>query len=195
MPDSARLVSRLTPPPLYPHRMCAVRFRSITPPLRPLPPTPPHPLQASLPGIAPDTFEADTYTVHIGRSPPATPPPSPSVPQFSIPESLSYISHDSLQDSSPNDMSQWDQLLVHSSGGQSRGRRAYDYIPFTAIAPHYLRSNTRTPAWILEQVRGEIPSDLIKLKPGSAICVQDNTLQRAYQAPSAPVMMGVIDHM
>jgi hypothetical protein len=176
--------------------MCAAQFRSISPPPRGrTPPSPPHPLQASLPGIAPDLFGPNAHTMRVERDPPTAPPSSPSPSHLANSEIRNYRGQDSLSGVIPNEMSRWDQLLYYFSDGRSGGRRAYDYMPFTAIAPRYLASNTRTPAWILEEVRGGISSDLIKLRPGSAICLQDTTLQEAFNAPSAPTMLGVIDRM
>ena len=53
------------------------------------------------------------------------------------------------------------------------------------------------PAWLLEQVRMDVPSDLIKLRPGSAVCLQDLSLSlcNSFYAPTMPTMLGVIDRM
>ena len=64
-----------------------------------------------------------------------------------------------------------------------------------AIAPRFLPSDIRIPAWILEEVRGSVSSDLLKLRPGSAICLQDISRQEAFYNPIAPTMMGTIDRM
>ena len=89
----------------------------------------------------------------------------------------------------------WNQLLFYFSQGRAAGRRAWDYIPFTAIAPSYFPFGVRTPACILEQVRGDISSELIKLRLGSAICIQDISHQNTFYNPAAPTMLGTIDWM
>jgi len=89
----------------------------------------------------------------------------------------------------------WDQLLYYFSQSRAEGQHVWDYIPFTAISPCYLPSGIITPAWILEQVRGDVSSDLIKLRPGSAICLQDISRQDAFYDPAAPTVLGTIDHM
>jgi hypothetical protein len=114
----------------------------------------------------------------------------------SIYESLDNIEDQELWPGiNPSEMTRWDQLLYYFSQGRSVGLRAYDYIPFTAIAPRFLPSTLQTPAWILEKVRGDISSDLLKLRPGSAICLQDISRQEAFYDPIAPTMMGTIDRM
>ena len=90
---------------------------------------------------------------------------------------------------------QWDQLLYYFAQGRNMGQWAQDYLPFIAIAPEYLPTDVHTPAWLLEQVRMDVPSDLIKLRPGSAVCLQDLSLCDSFYAPTIPTMLGVIDRM
>ena len=47
----------------------------------------------------------------------------------------------------------------------------------------------------VEQVRMDVPSDLIKLRPGSAVCQQDLSLHDSFYAPTIPTMLGVINQM
>ena len=67
--------------------------------------------------------------------------------------------------------------------------------PVIAIAPEYLPTDVHTPTWLLEQVRMDVPSDLIKLRPGSAVCLQDLSLHDSFYAPAIPTMLGVINRM
>ena len=67
--------------------------------------------------------------------------------------------------------------------------------PVIAIAPEYLPTDVHTPTWLLEQVRMDVPSDLIKLRPGSAVCLQDLSFHNSFYAPTMPTMLGVIDRM
>src|SRR6202047_772030 len=60
---------------------------------------------------------------------------------------------------------------------------------------HSSLSDICTSAWILEQMRGGVPSDLLKLGPGSAISLQDISLREAFYMPAAPTLFGVIDFM
>ena len=89
----------------------------------------------------------------------------------------------------------WNQLLFYFSHGRATGRHAWDYIPVTAITPSYLPFSIRTPAWILEQVRGDVSSELIRLRLGSAICTQNISHQNTFYNPAAPTMLGTIDQM
>ena len=79
--------------------------------------------------------------------------------------------------------------------GREAGREVHNYLSFTAVTPHYLPPDIRTLAWILEQMRGGVPSDLLKLGPGSAISLQDISLREAFYMPAAPTLFGVIDFM
>ena len=59
----------------------------------------------------------------------------------------------------------------------------------------FLPTDVCMPAWLPEQIRMDIPSDLIKLRPGSAICLQDLSLHDSFYAPAIPTMLGVFDQM
>ena len=69
----------------------------------------------------------------------------------------------------PGEGTQWDQLLYYFTQGRNMGQWAQDYLLFIAIAPEYLPTDVCMPAWLLEQVSMDVPSDLIKLRPGSAV--------------------------
>ena len=73
------------------------------------------------------------------------------------------------------------------------GRWAQNYLPFITIAPEYLPTDVHTPAWLLEQVRMDVPSDLIKLRPGTAVYLQDLSLRDSFYTPTIPTMLGVIN--
>jgi hypothetical protein len=176
--------------------MWAAQFRhpSPRPRARTLPPTPPHPLQSTLPSFTQNSIE------HAERNVPGAPPPSLDSFRSTSLGSNDYDDQESLPDAVPDDIesgvsSRWDNLLYYHSQGRSAGRHTSDYLSFNAIAPKYLPPNIRTPAWILEHIRGDFPSDRIKLGPGSPICLQDVSLRDAFYAPSAPTIIGIIDRM
>jgi hypothetical protein len=179
--------------------MWAAQFRHPSPSFRTraLPLSPLHPLQATLPSITWDTIEQN---IHTECDVPGVPLPSLDsfrsssfdLDEFDDQEPVSQTASD---DPGPIVSSQWDDLLHYYSKGRSAGRHTCDYLPFTSIAPKYLPSDIRTPTWILEQIRGDFPSDQIKLGLGSPISLQDITLRDTFYAPSAPTMLGVIDRM
>ena len=155
--------------------------------------TPPHPLQ-SMP--LDDNLEQavqNITSVRTGIGPPNIPPPSPITAFSLICESLNLEDTESMDGIDSSETMCWNQLLFYFSQGRAAGRHAWDYIPFTAITPSYLPFGIRTPAWVLEQVRGDISSELIGLRPGSAICVQDISRQNTFYNPAAPTMLGTID--
>src|SRR6202011_697964 len=91
--------------------------------------------------------------------------------------------------------SRWNSFLREFSQGRVAGREVRDYLSFTAITPRYLPPDIRTSAWILEQMRGGVPSDLFKLGPSLAISLQDISLQEAFYMLAAPTLFGIIDCM
>jgi hypothetical protein len=182
--------------------MWAAQFRPPSPPRRARtpPPTPPHPLQMALPSALQYPFIEDRHTFLANRQIPVTPPPS-SISSDSSNSLGSTFSNDPMIVAGndirvhPGEWTQWDQLLYYFAQGRNMGRWAQDYLPFIAIAPEYLPTDIRTPAWLLEQIRMDVPSDLIKLRPGSAVCLQDLSLRDSFYAPAIPTMLGVIDRM
>src|SRR6202011_1122537 len=157
------------------------------------PPTPPHPLQeARL--HDPSNFRE----IQGERSVSATPPPSPSSSasvQSSRENLLSDIDVKAISITATREGSQWNGFLWEFSQGRVAGREVHDYLSFTTIAPRYLPSDIRTSSWILEQMRGGVPSDLLKLGPSLAISLQDISLQEAFYAPAEPTLFGVTDCM
>jgi hypothetical protein len=125
--------------------------------------------------------------------PPDVPPPSPITTFSSIRKSLDLEDTESMDGIDSSKTTRWNQLLFYFFQGRTAGRCAWDYIPFTVIAPSYLPFGVRTPAWVLEQVRGDVSSELIRLRPGSAICVQDISHQNTFYNPAPPTMLGTID--
>ena len=125
-------------------------------------------------------------SAHTAIGPPDAPPPSPITTLSSIYESLNLENAELMDGIDSSETTHWNQLLFYFSQSRAAGRHAWDYIPFTAIAPSYLPVSIRTPAWILEQVRGDVFSELIRLRPGSAICVQDIFHQNTFYNPAAP---------
>ena len=123
------------------------------------------------------------------------PPPSPITSFSSICKSLNLEDPESMDGIDSSQTTGCNQLLFYFSQGRAAGRRAWDYIPFTAVTPSYLPFSIRTPAWVLEQVRGDISSELIRLRPGSAICIQDISCQNTFYNPAAPTMLGTINRM
>ena len=51
------------------------------------------------------------------------------------------------------------------------------------------------PTWLLEQVRMDVPSDLIILRPGSAVYLQDLSFHNSFYVPTIPTMLKVINQM
>ena len=175
--------------------MWAAQFRPISPVFddRDLLHTPPHPLQ-SLPFD--DNLEQVVQNITSACTmigPPDAPPPLPITTFSSIYESLNLEDAESMDGIDSSETMCWNQLLFYFSQDRAAGRCAWDYIPFTAIAPSYLPVGVRTPAWILEQVREDVSYELIRLRPGSAICVQDISRQNTFYNPAAPTMLGTID--
>ena len=157
------------------------------------PPTPPHPLQEARLREPSNVGENQRE-----RSVSATPPPSPSSSTSvlsSREDLLSDVDVEAISITTTQGGSRWNSFLREFSQGRAAGREVRDYLSFTAIAPRYLPPGIRTPAWILEQMRGGVPSDLLKLGPGSAISLQDISLQEAFYAPAAPTLFGIIDCM
>src|ERR1700736_4861307 len=157
------------------------------------PPTPPHPLQETrlrkLSNVGENQGEQSVF---------ATPPPSPSSPMSvcsSREHLLSDIDVETIPVIATQEGSRWNGFLQEFSQGRAAGREVRDYLSFTAIAPCYLPPGIRTPAWILEQKRGGVPSDLLKLGPGSAISLQDISLWEALYVPAVPTLFGIIDCM
>src|ERR1700732_28226 len=109
--------------------------------------------------------------------------------------SLSNVDLETVSITAMPEATQWNGFLQEFSQGRAAGREVCDYLSFTAIAPRYLPPNIRTLAWIPEQMRGGVPSDLLKLGPGTAISLQDISLREAFYAPVAPTLFGIIDCM
>ena len=177
--------------------MWAAQFRPISPVFddRELLHTPPHLLQ-SLP--LDNSLEQAVQNITSARTvigPPDTPPPSPITTFSLIYKSLDLEDEELMDGIDSRETTRWNQLLFYFSQGRAAGRHAWDYIPFTAIAPSYLPLGIRTPAWILEQVRGDVSSELIRLRLGSAICVQDISRQNTFYNPAASTMLGTINQM
>src|ERR1700737_2177244 len=139
--------------------------------MRASPPTPPNPLQ-EVRLHDPLNFGE----IHEERAVSATPPPPPSS-STSVHSSrerlLSNINVEAISITTTQEGSRWNGFLREFSQGRAAGREVRDYLSFTAIAPHYLPPDIRTPAWILEQKRGGVPSDLLKLGPGLAISFEE----------------------
>src|ERR1700736_4363013 len=133
-----------------------------------------------------------------GHGIPVTPPSSPvsttSVRSLS-PTLLVNVDPNPPPDSFIHEELQWNGLLQHFFQGRAAGRQVHEYMPFTAIAPCYLPPSLQTSTWVLEQMRGSLPSEVLKLGPGSAICLQDISLSNTFYAPAAPTLFGVINHM
>jgi hypothetical protein len=136
-----------------------------------------------------------TRSFFNGHVSPATPPSSPIPPRALSPGPFDYMERTLSPDTNPSGMTRWNGLLQNFSQGRAAGRNVCDYIPFDAIAPCYLPLSVRTPAWILDQIRGEIPFEMIKLRPGSAICLQDASFRDVFRTPAIPTMFGTIDRM
>src|ERR1700736_6768796 len=111
------------------------------------------------------------------------------------PTLLANVDPNPLPDNIILEESQWNGLLQHFSQGRATGRQVQDYMPFTAIAPCHLPPNLRTSAWVLEQMRGSLPSDVLKLGSSSAICLQDISLSDTFYTPAAPTLFRVINRM
>jgi len=145
--------------------MWAAQFRPPSLILRamPQPPTPPHPLEV-------ESSERLGASVPITRSffnghvSPAAPPSSPIPPCAPSPGPFDYMECTLSPDTNPSGMTRWNGLLQNFLQGRAAGRNVCDYIPFNAIAPCYLPLSVRAPAWILDQIRGEIPFEMIKLR-------------------------------
>ena len=184
--------------------MWVAQFRQPSPPLRARtpPPTPLHPLQLVLPEALQYLFIQDRHAFLINWQTPVTPPPS-----IILSDSLNSLrfafsnNNDPMMVAGddnrvhPGEWMQWDQLLYYFAQGRNIGWWAQGYLLFIAIAPEYLPTNVCTPAWLLEQVRMDVPSDLIKLGPESAVCLQDLSLHDSFYAPVIPTMLGIIDQM
>ena len=145
-----------------------------------------------------ENYSSNDRLPQEGHGVPVTPPSSPvstaSVRSLS-PTLLANVNPNPPPYSFIHEESQWNGLLQYFSQGRATGRQVEDYMPFTAIAPCYLPPDLRTSAWVLEQMRGSLPSEVLKLGPGSAICLQDISLSDAFYAPAAPTLFGVIDRM
>jgi hypothetical protein len=177
--------------------MWAAQFRPISPVFddRDLLHTPPHPLQ---PIPLDENLEQAVQNITSTRMPigPTDAPPPPPITTFSsIYKSLDLEDEESMDGNDSRETTRWNQLLFYFSQSRAAERCAWDYIPFTAISPLYLPLGVRTPAWILEQVTGDVSSELIRLRPGSATCVQDLYHQNTFYNPAAPTMLGTIDQM
>src|SRR3984893_11396060 len=146
--------------------------------MRASPPTPPHPLQ-EVRLHDPSHFRE----IHEEQAVSATPLPSPSS-SASVHSSREHLFSDidveAISVTTTQEGSRWNSFLWEFSQGRVAGWEVHDYLSFSAIAPHYLPPDIRTLAWILEQKRGGVPSNLLKLGPGSAICLQDISLWEAF---------------
>ena len=155
--------------------------------MRASPPTLPHPLQEVRLCNPSNVGENQGE-----RSVSATPPPSPSSStsvRSSREHLLSDINVKTISVTATQEGSRWNGFLWEFSQGRAAGREVRDYLSFTAIAPCYLPPNICTSAWILEQKRGGVPSDLLKLGPGSAISLQDISLQEAFMCQRCPLYL------
>src|ERR1700736_1355294 len=157
------------------------------------PPTLPHPLQEARLREPSNVGENRRE-----RSVSATPPPSPSSSTSvlsSREDLLSDMDVEAMSVTTTQGGSRWNSFLWEFSQGRAAGWKVHDYLSFTAITPRYLPPGIHTPTWILEQMRGGVPSDLLKLGPGSAISLQDILPWEAFYAPVAPTLFGIIDCM
>src|SRR6202047_4124654 len=151
------------------------------------PPTPPHPLQEARLREPPNVGENQReWSVSV------TLPPSPSssTSVLSLREDLlSDVDVEAISVTTTQGGSRWNSFLREFSQGRAAGEEVRDYLSFTAIAPRYLPPDIRTSAWILERMRGGVPSDLLKLGPGSAISLQDISLQEAFMCQQHPLCL------
>ena len=174
--------------------MWAAQFRPPSPPRRARtpPPTPPHPLQIALPSALQYLFIEDRHTFLVNRQIPATPPPSTisSDSSNSLGSTFSnepiIVAGDDIR-VHPGEWTQWDQLLYYFAQRRNMGQWAQDYLPFIAIAPEYLPTDVRMPTRLLEQVRMDVPSDLIKLRPGTAVCLRTCPFTTLFMLPLYPL--------
>src|ERR1700736_3568059 len=179
-----------------------ITYRIMTTRFQPLPllsrtrvslPTLPHPLQeARL--RDPSNFGEIEGEQSVSATLPPSPSSSTSV-HLSREHLLSDIDVEAISVTTTQEGSQWNSFLREFSQGRAAGREVRNYLSFTTIAPHYLPPDIRTPAWILEQMRGGVPSDLLKLGPSLAISLQDISLWEAFYAPVVPTLFGIIDRM
>ena len=150
-----------------------------------------HPLPHVVPYSASFTKHGSRY---VDPAELIAPPPSPSptypsashiIPNFSCP------TIPTLSGGLTNEWT-WDMMLRLFSYGRYAGRLASEYRVFDAIAPYYLKDPKATPAWVLGRIRGNIPSEHVKLTPGDAICLQDTSRNQFLIAPESPTLFGVI---
>jgi len=90
------------------------------------------------------------------------------------------------------DKVRWDKLLHLYANGRNKGHFASDYMPFDAIAPFYLKDKAESVTWVLGAIRGNIPSEDIKLTKGDAICLQHISRMELSINPECPTLFCTI---
>jgi hypothetical protein len=66
---------------------------------------------------------------------------------------------------------------------------------FDALSPfnrHIVGKNVIMPAWILDEMRADYPSQLVKLSKGENICLQDTMLLHDHIDPHLPTIWGTV---
>jgi hypothetical protein len=86
-------------------------------------------------------------------------------------------------------------MLRLFTSGKSAGRGPDDYITFDAIAPIFLGAAHTMPAWIIGAIRGDIPSENVKLSVGQRICLQDTSRVAVLLNPDCPTIFCTLDRV
>jgi hypothetical protein len=91
--------------------------------------------------------------------------------------------------------SRWQTMLRVFTSGKSASHGPDNYITFNAIAPIFLGAAHTMPAWIIDAIRGDIPSENIKLSVGQRICLQDMSRVAVLLNPKCPTIFCTLDRI
>ena len=101
------------------------------------------------------------------------------------------VRHEPLE----GDEALWNIFFTKYSRGRILNLTVRDYMLFGALSPfnrHIVGGNAITPAWILDEMRADYPSQLVKLSKGENICLQDTTLLHDRIDPRLPTIWGTV---
>src|SRR6267154_1630097 len=104
------------------------------------------------------------------------------------------VQHEPLK----GDEALWKIFFTKFTYGHILNLTVHDSMLFSALSPfnrHIVGRNAITPAWILDEMRVDHPSQLVKLFKGENICLQDTTLLHDCINPHLPTIWGTVgDH-
>jgi len=122
-------------------------------------------------------------------------PPIPISPTLLVNARTALNPHHIKREPLLGDPFVWELFLKPLAAGYNVGHSLFDYAPFHAIAPRDLDESEKgsfTRTWIVERLRGIISPQLINVKTGALVCLQDTTPALDPIDPCLPTVWGIV---